>query len=235
MGTQKVCTDLTGRKFGKLRVVERAENYISPKGSISSQWLCECECGNRKVIRQCDLVNRRTVSCGCYCKKNNSRPNDYEIQEDYVIMYTNQGDMFLIDLDDFERVVKIAWRKTKSGYFRGKYNGKTIQLQRFILNAPDNIIVDHRNHDKSNNRKYNLRQATVSQNAMNRKVAYTCKSGVTGVSWYSKTHQWQAYITINYQRIYLGRYNNFDDAVEARKQAEEKYFGEWSYDNSQRV
>ena len=47
--------------------------------------------------------------------------------------------------------------------------------------------------------------------------------------------KWTAYIRKDGKRIYLGVFSNFDDAVKARKQAEEKYFKEWSYDNSMNV
>lgn len=40
---------------------------------------------------------------------------------------------------------------------------------------------------------------------------------------------------VNYKDIYLGYYKDFDEAVKVRKEAEEKYFGEYSYDNSQRM
>ena len=40
------------------------------------------------------------------------------------------------------------------------------------------------------------------------------------------------YISKNNETIYLGRYFDKDDAIKARKEAEEKYFGEYSYDNS---
>ena len=48
----------------------------------------------------------------------------------------------------------------------------------------------------------------------------------------SKESLWVAYISINYKQITLGYFHDFNDAVKARKQAEEKYFGEYSYDNS---
>ena len=38
--------DLTGQKFGRLTVLKRAENYISPNGEKRAQWLCKCECGS---------------------------------------------------------------------------------------------------------------------------------------------------------------------------------------------
>ena len=41
-------------------------------------------------------------------------------------------------------------------------------------------------------------------------------------------------ITVNNKRIPLGYYQNYNDALQARKNAEEKYFGEWSYDNSRK-
>lgn len=47
-----------------------------------------------------------------------------------------------------------------------------------------------------------------------------------------KGNGWAAEIVKNGVRHYLGYFKNFDDAVAARKAAEEKYFGEYSYDNS---
>ena len=41
-----------------------------------------------------------------------------------------------------------------------------------------------------------------------------------------------AYIAIDKKQIHLGLFDKFEDAVKARKEAEDKYFGEWSYDNS---
>lgn len=54
--------DLTGNKFGKLKVLERAES--SPDGK-SIYWLCKCDCGKTAVVRGDALRNQRTSSCGC--------------------------------------------------------------------------------------------------------------------------------------------------------------------------
>lgn len=73
--------------------------------------------------------------------------NDYKIVDDYVIMYTSKGVQFLIDLEDFEKIRKYYWSNDKDGYFvhsfrdNGKY--KKIKLHRFIMNCPDNMVVDH--------------------------------------------------------------------------------------------
>lgn len=54
--------DLSGKKFGRLRVIERAENADDGH----AQWLCECRCGNTVVITSQSLVCNKTRSCGCY-------------------------------------------------------------------------------------------------------------------------------------------------------------------------
>lgn len=47
----KVKKDLTGQKFGRLTVIEQAEDYIDSKGKHYAKWLCKCECGNIKIVR----------------------------------------------------------------------------------------------------------------------------------------------------------------------------------------
>ena len=61
--------DLTGMKFGRLTVLERVENYITPSnGKTRSQWLCECECGNKCVVQAAHLKSGHTQSCSCLNK-----------------------------------------------------------------------------------------------------------------------------------------------------------------------
>ena len=70
---------------------------------------------------------------------------------------------------------------------------------------------------------------------MNKKIQSNNTSGVVGVSWDKRASKWISYIKINGKQIYLGAYNDKNDAIAARKAGEEKYFGEWSYDNSREV
>ena len=53
--------DLTGQKFGRLTVIERAENGKNG----STRWLCRCECGNEKIIEGGHLRSNKIKSCGC--------------------------------------------------------------------------------------------------------------------------------------------------------------------------
>lgn len=57
--------DLTGRRFGRLTVVEFYGNDRNGR----TQWLCECDCGNMKIVRSFDLKGGKVVSCGCYWKE----------------------------------------------------------------------------------------------------------------------------------------------------------------------
>lgn len=61
--------DLTGKRFGRLVVKERSQDYVSPKGAHRPRWLCLCDCGNMKMIDSSGLRDGRIVSCGCYGKE----------------------------------------------------------------------------------------------------------------------------------------------------------------------
>ena len=60
--------------------------------------------------------------------------------------------------------------------------------------------------------------------ALQSKKSVTNTSGFKGVSWDKKRKRWEAYIHFKYKKIHLGLYDDIEDAVKARKQAEEKYF-----------
>lgn len=62
--------DLTGKQFGRLTVVRRADDYISPMGQHLTAWWCSCSCSNPKLIYVIgnNLKKGLTLSCGCYHK-----------------------------------------------------------------------------------------------------------------------------------------------------------------------
>lgn len=57
--------DLTGRKFGKLTVLEKAESSHTPNGNTITMWKCKCECGNEVTVASQKLRTGHTTSCGC--------------------------------------------------------------------------------------------------------------------------------------------------------------------------
>lgn len=233
--------DLTGQKIHKLTVIERAESYTNPNGKKCAQWLCQCECGNQTIVRAASLINGKTHSCGCLQREraaaNLKKYNDYEIQEDYVIMYTSKGEFFLVDLEDFWKVKNICWNIDKNGYVYGRYKKKKIRLHCFLLNCPKGMDVDHIGGKKTrfDCRKGNLRLATYVENNRNKDVSKRNKSGTVGVYWNKRVSKWVARISIDKKDVLLGYFTNIEDAITIRKQAEKEHFGEFSFDRSQEI
>ena len=174
-------------------------------------------------------------SCGCLdIEKStdrlvnfNRKYNKYDLSGEYGIGWTsNTNKEFYFDLEDFDKIKDYCWYEDGYGYICSSSFGHNVRMHRIVLGIDDELKdVDHRNHNKNNNQKYNLRICTRSQNSMNRQ-------NTIGVHWDKSRSKWISKIRKNYKNIFLGRFDNFKDAVKARKQAEEKYFGEFSYDNS---
>ena len=83
--------------------------------------------------------------------------------------------------------------------------------------------VDHINHDRSDNRWDNLREANIPLNGKNQKKHVTNTSGCPGVYWHAKNSAWTAVIIVNNKRKYLGITKDFFEAVCLRKSAEQRY------------
>ena len=90
----------------------------------------------------------------------------------------------IVDDEDYKTLSRYHWFIYIGGY---TYNPDLGQMHRFILNAtnPD-LVVDHINHDRLDNRRENLRICTQQQNQFNRSVRRDNKTGYKGV----KTHKW---------------------------------------------
>lgn len=61
--------DLTGRKFGRLTVIERVNDNVSPCGYHNAMWRCQCDCGNELVTRGKSLTHGLQNHVGVYVKK----------------------------------------------------------------------------------------------------------------------------------------------------------------------
>ena len=241
--------DLIGQKFGRLTVIKKADkNYISPKGYTKSRWVCLCDCGNIITVTGNDLTTGKTKSCGCFHKetsalngKGNKKYNRYNLSGEYGIGYDCNGNEFYFDLEDYDKIKDYCWSIANDGYIKttvhyknenGKDKKRSVLMHRIIMNNPDKkLCIDHINgaSTRNDNRKTNLRIVTYSQNLMNKGTISSNKSGITGIYWDKTNNKWIASITINKKHIALGRFNDFDEAVKARKKAEEKYFGEYAY------
>jgi len=100
------------------------------------------------------------------------------------------------------------------------------------MNIKDSSIeVDHKDGNTINNRKYNLRITNRLGNMRNRKLHENNKSGKAGVIEYG--NRWMAYIKLNGIQKNLGYYDYFSDAVIARENAENEYYGEFLRNRSE--
>lgn len=83
--------------------------------------------------------------------------------------------------------------------------------------------VKQTNGNRIDNRIENLREVSHSENRHNSKVYDTNTSGFPGVHWHSRGRKWHAQITVNNRKIHLGLFEDFEEAVRARKLAKIKY------------
>ena len=88
--------------------------------------------------------------------------------------------------------------------------------------------IDHINGIKNDNRICNLREATISENGMNRTKQRNNTSGYKGVSWDKINKKWSSNIQINRQFKYLGRFDSKEDAYAAYCKAAKELHGEFA-------
>lgn len=244
---QRKYVDHTGERHGILTVIEsvRDENGVL-------LWKCLCDCQKDKpeserkytYIKGKELKHRK--SCGCLLdnarKENghaNKKYNKYDLSGEFGKGWTESGYEFWFDKEDFDLIKPFCWHKHQDGYLRtcygfyvdenSEHHNKYIMMHQLIAKKYGcEYELDHINGQTWDNRKEKLREAKHIDNSKNVKISSNNTSGVKGVCWDNRTGSWHAYITCDKERIYLGHYSDFDEAVKVRKEAEEKYFGEWN-------
>ena len=232
----------------RLTVLERCEDHIQENGRHEIQWLCQCNCEDKTLIKVvgASIRSGRTKSCGCLMRETSAeigrrshKTNLYDLTGEYGIGYTLKGEEFWFDLEDYDKIKNYCWRYQNNGYVATDMviNGdrQVVLLHRLVMDFPDiNFDIDHKTHPprtnhKVDNRKSNLEIVTRSGNLMNLSLRKDNKSGMHGIWWDKFRQSWQAYICVNGKRIRLGRFKNKDDAIQARCNAEIKYFGNRRY------
>lgn len=155
------------------------------------------------------------------------KPNKFRIVGDFVWIVLTQGQETIIDLADWERVKKHRWcaQRTDRG-FRAvtEVDGDTVLLHRFIAAIGDNQ-VDHWDNFELNNRRYNLRVCTPSQNCANTRKKSTNTSGFKGVSFSKQARRWKGTIMRHGKNKHLGYFDSAEEAAAAYNRAAEDFFG----------
>lgn len=152
-----------------------------------------------------------------------------------------QGKFAIVDDVDYAFLMRWKWH-LHDGYAARtsrKLDGLSkrikILMHRIILSQKlghsDFKDTDHKNQDRLDNRRSNLRPATRSQNIGNSKIRQG-SSRFKGVCWDKLAKKWQARIWIEDKQKYLGRFTDEIEAAKAYNKAATEYFGEFAYLNS---
>jgi hypothetical protein len=141
-----------------------------------------------------------------------------------VVVWLPKGQFTVVDDVDFARFGHLKWTTRlapRTGY--ALVNGKC--LHRMILDAPQELEVDHIDGDGFNNLRSNLRLATHSQNQHNHGLRRDNTSGFKGVCREHTSGLWEANIKLHGRQHKLGRFKTPELAYAARCLAAQRMHG----------
>lgn len=158
-------------------------------------------------------------------KGNPRNTNKYIALGNITIIETKKGDKFIIDTEDADVAKKCCWSKHETGYAVGQINKKKVRLHRLILikhnllKEDTNMIVDHINRDRSDNRKDNLNVILKKYNPQNHSMYKNNKSGHNNIS-----IEPNGKYRVKVGNKYVGLFINLEEAIKARDVERDKMF-----------
>jgi len=229
--------DLTGQRFGRLVVVKEGE----PNKWGQRRWFCKCDCGNEKTIEQSNLRRGLSKSCGCLARERTSKANKKNITNKRFGILTaikdsgeKQGRTSKwICICDCGNETTVAINHLNSGHttscgclgikqkmINGKKTGVSFSKKYGKINGPINI----KKAIEENKKSYEKEGTNLTQITPERKINSNNTSGYKGIYWNKQSKKWTSSLTIKRKTINLGYFSNKQDAINARKEAEDKYF-----------
>ena len=199
--------DLVGVRFGKLTVISPAESSVTHQ----ARWLCRCDCGNECTVFASNLKNGHTVSCGC------AKENDL----------TGEKIGKLTVIGRSEKRTARGKRTTPAWECRCEC-GNTVYL------ATDSLTENGMRMCSRCRELYATERArqnagfvggTQLSRIKNMNAPSTNTSGVRGVYFDKRSNKWRARLKYKGKLMSFGTFDKFEDAAQARKKAEEEYFG----------
>ena len=153
--------------------------------------------------------------------------NVFEECDGYITGWTtNTNRPYYIDYDDREIFKDRSWYEdhAENGYVvtSGGSGNKPIYLHKLIMG--DKGIVDHKNRNKLDNRKTNLRIVTHQENMCNKNISIRNKSGKRGVTWHKRAKAWEAKIQFKGKNYGIKYFKSLEEAIKYRESLEDIYF-----------
>jgi hypothetical protein len=172
--------------------------------------------------------------------KPRKRPTIIQPQDpSYRLIALTRGQVCKVDISDYDWLMQWSWYADWNAGARsfgaarmepiaGSKKRRTVMMHAQILDLSPGFMADHINHDELDNRRGNLRAATIRQNNCNQRVRADNNSGRKGVTWHKAANKWAAQISIEGKRRHLGVFDNLEDAAEAYKVAALAEYGEFA-------
>jgi hypothetical protein len=144
------------------------------------------------------------------------------------------GKFALVDDADLPIIAPYRWYLGPFGYahakpYIGNYRKASIYMARLILQTPKGFETDHINHNRLDNRRANLRVATLQQNRVN-SVSRTGR--LRGVQKEPHAATWRARIRVHQRTLCLGQFKTARGAALAYNAAALLHFGEFAVLNT---
>lgn len=146
----------------------------------------------------------------------------------HAFVALTRGFVTLTDPDDLDLLRSRSWCAVpdkRTVYAQAAIDHRIVRLHRVILQT--DVLVDHINGDGADNRRANLRPATSSQNAANRRRQRPGPSGVVGVR-KLRDGTYIAMMSVGRGHVSLGRYSSVEEASAARDIAMRERYGEYA-------
>ena len=189
--------------------------------------ICECtECGSHYETNHYDATKSRIGHLCTMCKNPKNQPLTQALLKKFFEYDPISGELIRRLPTSNNYVGDVVGTLKNNGYLSVGFGDKEYLVHRLIWlyvkgYLPDQ--VDHIDHDRLNNSWDNLREVNNTDNSKNTSVSSNSTTKVNGVSFMKTRNKYRATIMVNRKQIHLGLFEDINDAIKARKDADIKY------------